>query len=63
MPRSPFSQAIHRSIRRSVIKYKESGRVGKEKPANMDEAVKLAAQNAYKRVRTDPGPGDTGPRS
>lgn len=63
MARSPFSKAIHRSIQRQLRQYKAEGTVGKTKPTNLDEAVQLAAQNAYTRVRTDPGPGDTPPRS
>lgn len=61
--RSKFSEAIHRSIKRQLHKYKETGKIGDQKPENMDAARELAAQNAYTRVKTQPGSGDIPPRT
>lgn len=61
--RSAFSQAIHRSIQRTLRKYEETGEIGKQKVVSKTQAVELAAQAAYKRVRTALVAGDTGPRN
>lgn len=61
--RTAFSEAIHRSIERSILKYKDGGKIAGIKPKNMTEARHLAAQAAYSRVKTEPGKSDTGKRT
>lgn len=53
MARTKFSQAIHQSIRKQILKAKQ---------ANVTIDLEKICETAYKRVRTKPGPSDTPPR-
>lgn len=62
MARTPFSQAIHRSIQRSLHQFDKTGKIGNMPIASKTEAVQIAAQKAYNRVTTPMVKGDTGKR-
>jgi hypothetical protein len=64
--RTKYSKAIHDSIHRQLHRFKESGSLdpgNKIRPTTLTEAVKVAAERAYKFVRTEPSEGDTGKRT